>query len=238
MTPQVESMMAAILQEIEGQNCIAVGAASPLPGTVALLARALSGGKLRVLLLGSVKNNDFTDGGRELFDCAAQGRIDTFFLSGVQIDGEANINLLGLGPYPNLTQRFSGSFGSAYLYFLVPKVILFREEHSPKTLVKQVDFISAPGRSAPGVYRPGGPAALVTGKAVFSFDRDKGRFCLQSMTPGETRESIRAATGFAYNEAPVIGETPQLTAEARRLLKEQVAEEVAEIYPAFARQLI
>jgi hypothetical protein len=34
-----------------------------------------------------------------------------------------------------------GSYGSAYLYFLVPRVFLFREEHSPRVLVDQVDFM-------------------------------------------------------------------------------------------------
>ena len=36
----------------------------------------------------------------------------------------------------------------AYLYYVVPKVILFRTEHSRRTLVPKVDFISAPGASA------------------------------------------------------------------------------------------
>ena len=35
--------------------------------------------------------------------------------------------------------RFPGSFGSAYLYYVVPKVILFRVEHSRSTLVPKVD---------------------------------------------------------------------------------------------------
>ncbi len=52
-----------------------------------------------VSLLGSRRQTFFTDGGRELFDCAGQGRIDVFFLSGGQIDGEANINLVGIGDY-------------------------------------------------------------------------------------------------------------------------------------------
>jgi glutaconate CoA-transferase subunit B len=39
--------------------------------------------------------------------------------------------------------RFPGSFGSAYLCFLVPKIVLFREAHSRRSLVRRVDFISA-----------------------------------------------------------------------------------------------
>ena len=70
------------------------------------------------------KFNNFTDGSRELFDVAAQGRIDTFFLGGIQIDGKANINLVGTGVYPKLEKRFSGSFGSALMYYVIPKIIL------------------------------------------------------------------------------------------------------------------
>ena len=78
------------------------------------LARERSGGRLRVSVLGSERHNPFTDGGVELFDCAAQGRIDAFFLGGGQIDGEANINLVGVGGYPHSRVRWPGSFGSAY----------------------------------------------------------------------------------------------------------------------------
>ena len=92
--------------------------------------RAPGDPRLRVSILGSERHNPFTDGGRELFDCAAQGRIDAFFLGGGQIDGSANINLVGVGGYPQSRVRWPGSFGSAYLYFLVPRVILFREEHT------------------------------------------------------------------------------------------------------------
>ena len=43
---------------------------------------------LRLSILGSEEHNFFTNGGVELFDCAAQGRIDAFFLGGGQIDGD------------------------------------------------------------------------------------------------------------------------------------------------------
>jgi hypothetical protein len=66
---------------------VAVGASSPIPATAALMARErakLNGilGKPYVSLLGSRAHTFFTDGSRELFDCAGQGRIDVFFLSG------------------------------------------------------------------------------------------------------------------------------------------------------------
>ena len=178
---------------------VAVGAASPIPGAAALLAKEeakLKNKRLRVTILHSNKYNNFTDGARELFDCAAQGRIDTFFLGGVQIDGQANINLVGTGEYPKLKKRFPGSFGSALMYFVVPQIILFREEHSPRTLVKNVDYISAPGVSDDNIYRPGGPKYLLTNRALFKFSKKQKKFSLYKLNKNETLDSIIELTGF------------------------------------------
>ena len=234
-----EIMIAAIAPMLDGLDHVAVGAQSPIPGSAALLAQARSGGRLRVSIRGSRDQNPFTDGGRELFDCAGQGRVDAFFLSGGQIDGAANINLVGTGEieaYPKSQQRFPGSFGSAYLYYVVPRVILFREEHTPRTLVECVDFISAPGTSPPEVYRPGGPHALVTSLCVFTFNRARARFSLQSVHPGVRPADVRAATGFDYDVAPLVVETPAPDAATLALLRGDIARLVAATYPAFAKK--
>lgn len=234
-----EVMIAAIARMLDDLGHVAVGAQSPIPGSAALLAQARSGGRMRVSILGSERDNPFTDGGKELFDAAGQGRIDAFFLSGGQIDGGANVNLVGVGDiadYPRSGQRFPGSFGSAYLYFVIPRVILFREEHSPRVLVDTVDFVSAPGTSPPDVYRPGGPHALVTTLCVFLFDRTRARFTLQSLHPGVTAEAVRAATGFDYDMAAPLAVTPALSASDAAILRGVVAQRVAETYPAFAEK--
>ena len=155
---RTEELLADVIAGLIGDaRHAAIGASSPIPAAAALLARERGNGAAPyVSLLGSRRQTFFTDGGRELFDCAGQGRIDVFFLSGGQIDGEANINLVSVGDYDRPKARFPGSFGSSYLYYIVPKVILFRLEHSRRTLVEKVDFISAPGTSADNVYRPGG----------------------------------------------------------------------------------
>lgn len=232
-----EVMIAAIAAMLGGLGHVAVGAQSPIPGSAALLAQARSNGRMRVSILGSRSHSPFTDGGRELFDCAGQGRIDAFFLSGGQIDGAANVNLVGTGDiahYPNADQRFPGSFGSSYLYFVIPRVILFREEHSLRVLVDKVDFISAPGTSPPEVFRPGGPYALVTPLCVFAFDRKRARFTLASLNPGASADAVRAATGFDYDVPVEIPPTPVPDAAALHLLRGDVARMVGETYPAFA----
>lgn len=226
-----EELLAVVMARLlTDSRHVAVGALSPLPAAAALLAQGLNPA-LRVSLLGSRKHLCFTDGGRELFDCAAQGRIDTFFLSGVQIDGQANINLVALGDYAQPTRRFPGSFGSAYLYSLVPKVILFRQEHSRRSFVPKVDFISAAGTSPPGEYRPGGPRYLVSGRALFDFI--SGRFVLNSVHAGETVASVREATGFDF-DAPAVVSTPPPEDSSLDLLRGPVRRELVELYPAFA----
>jgi glutaconate CoA-transferase, subunit B len=223
---------------LEGLGHVAVGAASPIPGAAALLARERSAGRLRVSVLGSERHNPFTDGGRELFDCAAQGRVDAFFLGGGQIDGQANINLVGVGGYPASKVRWPGSFGSAYLYFLVPRVILFREEHSPRVLVPEVDFISAPGTSPANVYRPGGPYALVTGRAVFRFERARARFVLASVHPGHTAGEVRENTGFDFDLPATLAQTPAPSPATLALIRGPVGAAIAETYPRFAEQVL
>jgi glutaconate CoA-transferase subunit B len=232
-----ELLITSIASMLDGLGHVAVGASSPVPGAAALLARCRSGGRLQVSLLGSVRHNAFTDGGRELFDCAAQGRIDAFFLGGAQIDAEANINLVGIGEYPKTKARFPGSFGSSYLYFLVPRVILVCLEHSNRVLVPKVDFVSAPGVSPQNVYRPGGPHALVTNRCLFSFDREAHRFRLLSLHPGEDVSSIRDNTGFDFDAPAKVPETPAPGPDALALLRGKVGKEVAEVYPSFAKRV-
>lgn len=228
----------ARLLETDDVGHVAVGAASPIPGAAALLARKVNGGSPRVSLIHGKATNPFTDGGREIFDAAGQGRIDVFFLGGVQIDGEANLNLVGTGDYPSVDKRFPGSFGSAFMYFVVPKVILFRPEHTRRVFVPKVDFISAPGVSDPDVHRPGGPKFLVTELCVMAFDAAKRRFNLVSISPGRTLEEVRDNTGFDFDVADNVAMTPEPEEDRLALLRSSVGVEVADTYPAFARDVL
>jgi glutaconate CoA-transferase subunit B len=234
---RAELLITAIGRLLEGCRHVIVGAASPIPGAAALLVRARSKDALHVDVLGSRRHNSFTNGGVETFDLAAQGRVDAFFLGGGQIDGEANINLVGAGGYPASEVRWPGSFGSAYLYFLVPRVILFREEHTRRVFVPKVDFISAPGTSPPNVYRPGGPWKLVTGLGVFAFDRACKRFAIESVHPGHTVEEVLDNTGFTLEVPEHVPATPAPEAATLALLRGRIRDEIAETYPRFAGQL-
>ena len=230
-----EELLADVIARLIGDvRHVAVGNASPIPATAALLARERGKGRPYVSLLQSRKHNFFTDGARELFDCAGQGRIDVFFLSGGQIDGQGNVNLVSTGDYAHPKVRFPGSFGSAYLYYVVPRVILFRTEHSRRTLVEKVDFISAPGVSPPNVYRTGGPFALITNRCLFAFNRARHCFTLVSIHPGHTLEEVIDNTGFDFHRDAHVPTTPAPSAETLHVMRTVAAPELAEVYPQFA----
>lgn len=234
MTPYApeELLACAIARLVADAGHVAIGAASPVPATGAFLCRYLHARAPRISLLHQRIGNPFTEGSRELFDLAGQGRIDAFFLGGAQIDGEANVNLVEAEG-----KRFPGSFGSPFMYFTAGRTILFREEHSRRVLVPQVEFVSAPGWSPPGVERRGGPQALLTGKALFGWQPEKRRFRLDSVHPGETVAGIRELTGFDYDVAPGCGTTPAPTAKELALLRAEVKRDIAANYPEFAQRV-
>jgi glutaconate CoA-transferase subunit B len=217
-----EELLACVIARLVGDAAhVAIGAASPIPATGCALLRA-RGLPLRVSLLHKRSANPFTDGSRELFDLAGQGRIDVFFLGGAQIDGQANINLVRAEG-----KRFPGSFGSAFMYAVIPKVILFREEHSRRVLVPKVEFVSATGN----------PCALVTGKAVFSWQKGRRRFRLESVHPGHDVDEVRASTGFEFDRPAEVPATIGPTSEEITMLRGPVRAEIALDYPEFARRV-
>lgn len=214
-----EELLASVIARLIGDaRHVAVGAASPIPATGVLLFQRRNP-SLKVSFLHRRKANPFTEGSRELFDLAGQGRIDVFFLGGAQIDGEGSINLVHAEG-----RRFPGSFGSAFMYPVVRRTILFREEHSRRVLVPKVEFVSARGE----------PAALLTGRALFSWQKDRRRFRLESVhQPGD----VAAETGFAFDAAADVPVTPPPTPEDLALLRGPVAKAIAADYPDFAKRV-
>jgi glutaconate CoA-transferase subunit B len=217
-----EELLACVIARLlAGSRHAAIGASSPIPAAGAFLRRHADP-SFRVSLQQRREANPFTEGSRELFDLAGQGRIDTFFLGGAQIDGEGAINLVRAEG-----KRFPGSFGSAYMYAVIPNTILFREEHSRRTLVPKVEFASARGV----------PKALLTGKALFRWQPGKRRFRLESVHAGSSPSDIREQTGFDYDEAPDCRETPEPTAQELEILGSSVKAAIAENYPHFAARV-
>jgi glutaconate CoA-transferase subunit B len=101
-------------------------------------------------------------------------------------------------------------------------------------LVRKVDFISAAGASPKNVHRPGGPIALVTNRCLFTFDRERRRFALASVHPGQTVDEVIAHTAFDFDRPSVVPTTPAPSPQTLCILRNIVAPQLVEVYPQFA----
>jgi len=209
-------MAAVIAREVRDGENVGIGVNSPIPAAGVLLARHLHAPTAQIRLRGIADGVPLI-GSKEFFDLAQRGRLDLFFLSGIQIDPAGRINLHRAGG-----RRFPGAYGSAVLYPLVKRVILFRTEHSPRVFVPRLDFVSASGR----------PHLVVTPKAVLAPGED-GLLELVSWHPGETAATVAAATGFDLRVRPGAAETPHPTDVELRVLREAVYPEMEEGFPEY-----
>lgn len=233
-----EELMATLMaREISNGETVAVGTFSPIPASAALLAKESHAPDSEVFIMGSRDWWPFSEGSLEFFNLAQRRRFDFFFLSGAQIDRQGNINLQAIGDYYRPKVRLPGGAGSAMLYYMVRKVILFKNDHTVKSFVEKVDLVTSAASSPPALYRPGGLHQVVTPLAILVKNAGTGFLELRSVHPGISVEKVRANTGFTL---PAFGghipETAPPTAEELTILRGYVREAVTQIYPAFAKQ--
>lgn len=192
------------------------GLASPLPMVATMLARALHAPNLVYLTIGgavdprpsrlpySTVDPALLEGVvavvslAEIFDLSARGKLDTVFLSGVQIDRQGRINTTVIGTHGRPKVRLPGGAGSALLMPTARRTLLWRTRHDRRTLVEKCDFVTAAGE----VDR------LVTPMAVFR--REEGSLRVESLHPGYTWQQVEENTGFALEPLPglPVGQAP------------------------------
>jgi len=176
-TPE-ELMAVTISREVRDSETVGVGAVSPIPAAGCILAEQLHASHITLIILDSDEYYPFPAGSSELHFLAQRGELDLFFLSGMQIDRRGNFNLHVIGDYNRPTVRMAGAYGSAMLYYMAHRVILFRDQHTKRVFVERVDFVTGAGITPESVYREGGPALVVTPKAVFGWDKAAGEWTL------------------------------------------------------------
>ncbi len=238
LTPGEEVMIAALARQVREGDTAACGTLSPMPAAALWLAQLTHAPQAEVFVAGS-SDWPFSGEWQGFFDFAQQGRLKVFFLSGAQIDGRGNINLMAVGDYRQPQVRLPGGAGSAILAYVVERVVLFKTVHEPRGLVPQVDVVTAPGYTpqlSPR-QRPGKVTCLITPKCVFQFAPPEPPL-LESLHPGEALEEVRQLTGFEFRAPAEIPATPALTPEARELLYGPVKEKLARVYPQFAERLL
>ena len=143
---------------------------------------------------------------------------------GIQVDRCGNVNMVGLGEYPNLTLRGPGTVGLAFAAHF-NRIMLYLHRHEPEILCERVDYVCAPGHSEERRrhVRPHsrGPELLVTPQAVFDYD-DEGNARLRSITPGYSEEDVRAHTGFDFRTVDGLAETELPTREQLSIIREEI----------------
>ena len=215
-----ELMSILMAREVRDGEVSACGALSQIPAAGLLLAKETHAPDAELIILNTVFRPFQTS--RQFHFLAQRGELGLFFVSGVQIDGFGNYNLHQLGTDLEHPQtRFPGGYGGGMIYYCARRTVVFRTEHTKRSLVERVDFISAAGSSPPDTLRLGNPSKLITPKAAFRFEKDQGRLVLDSVHPSYRFDEIAANTGFdlGTQSAPA---TPAPTAEELRVLREIV----------------
>jgi glutaconate CoA-transferase, subunit B len=218
---EAELMAILLSREVRDNEISASGALSQIPAAGLLLAQALHAPNAELIILGSIFNPFKTS--RQFHFLAQRGELGLFFVSGVQIDRRGNYNLHQLGPDIDRPQaRFPGGYGGGMIYYCARRTVVFRTEHTRRSLVEKVDYISAAGSSPPDMERPGSPSKVITPKANFRFVKDEGLLRLDTIHPGYTLGDIRENTGFDLGLTGPAAATPAPTEEELHTLRHVV----------------
>ncbi|MHB1652007.1 MAG: CoA-transferase subunit beta [Desulfitobacteriaceae bacterium] len=144
----------------------------------------------------------------ESFDLAAKGRLDSVFLSGIQIDRQGSINMSSIGPFNKPKVRLPGGAGSAFLAQKAQRVLLWRTKHDIRSFVERVSFCTA--TPALEVY-------VVTPLCVFH--RINSELVVESIHPYSSIDEVKQNTGWEVTLSPTLQVTPVLTEEDWQLLQ-------------------
>jgi glutaconate CoA-transferase, subunit B len=144
----------------------------------------------------------------DFYDLCARGGIDLVFLGCAQVDAEGRTNVSVIGPWDRPKVRLPGGGGAAVMMPTAKRVATWRTEHSTRTLVEDLDFVTAAGNLS----------TLITPIAVFQRELARGsRFALESWNSQITRDEVIQRTGFGF-DAAAAAPTPPPTARERAAL--------------------
>jgi glutaconate CoA-transferase subunit B len=177
-------------------------------------------------LLGATQTGDMLT----VMSLLQSGRVNLGFLGAAEVDRFGNLNTTqvpagghdfsradqdekkeGASAPGKKVIRLPGSGGACDIASLAHRFVVLLE-HSRHRLPERVSFITSPGngdghgwRQRVGLPR-GGPAAVITTKAVLRFG-DDGEAYLDTIHPGVTRDDVMANTGWKLRVSPNVRET-------------------------------
>ena len=234
-----EELLAVLMsREVRDWETSACGAVSMIPAAALLLAEALHAPHAEIIILGSEQLSQNL--GKDVHFLTQRGELDLFFHSAVQFDAEGNFNLHAIGDPNAPDRRLPGGYGSGLMSYMANRVLFFRTEHSPRTFVEKVDFVSGAAVTDDRIRRSEEPFKIFTPMAVMRFDRDVSRYSLEGAHPGYSADDVLAQTGFDITVPDPTPVTPPPTGEELTALRGEVRDRMVETgtYPDWAREVL
>ncbi|MEM3697676.1 MAG: CoA-transferase [Candidatus Micrarchaeia archaeon] len=156
-----------------------------------------------------------------------RGYFDLAVIGGAQIDKFGNVNSTTIfgetGNYSQPIVRLPGSGGANDMASLAKRTVIVMKLEKGR-FVSRVDYITSPGYlNGPGArekigLRGGGPAAVITDKAVFRFNDQTKEMYLASLHPGISIDEIINLVEWDLKISPTITTTePPLKNEIKLL---------------------
>lgn len=151
------------------------------------------------------------------------GRVHLGFLGAAEVDRFGNLNSSEVRGPKGLT-RLPGSGGACDIASLAQRFVVLLE-HRRERLPERVSFVTSPGNGDGSGWRQrvglprGGPAAVITTKAVLRFGED-GEAYLASLHPGVELEDVLANTGWNLRVAGNLMQTPEPRPEELQAIRE------------------
>lgn len=151
------------------------------------------------------------------------GRVHLGFLGAAEVDRFGNLNSTEVRGPKGLT-RLPGSGGACDIASLAQRFVALLD-HSKQRLPERVSFLTSPGNGDGNGWRRrvglprGGPAAVITTKAVLRFGED-GEAFLSSVHPGVEVEEVLQNTGWKLRVADDLVTTPEPDPDELKAIRE------------------
>lgn len=155
-----------------------------------------------------------------------RGLVDVGFLGGLEVDQYGNLNTTLIGDSKGKFRRFTGSGGGNDIASSAKRTVI-TIRHEKRKLAEAISFITSPGYVGGGQDRErlgliGGPACVITDKAVFDFEPESKRMRLKSIHPNTTLEDVLENTGFEPVVPENLPKTDEPTQEELRIIRDEI----------------
>jgi glutaconate CoA-transferase subunit B len=138
------------------------------------------------------------------------GRVHLGFLGAAEVDRFGNLNSTEVRGSKGLI-RLPGSGGACDIASLAHRFVVLLD-HEKHRLPERVSYVTSPGNGEGGNWRRkmglprGGPAAVITTKAVLRFD-ENGEAFLASVHPGIEVDDVVENTGWQLQTSESVSQT-------------------------------